>query len=103
MVGSERTFRPVEDSAGLLQAMLDLYWQGLTEPLRFFPAAAMGYAHNREWSLARARKAWDDGFTFKGEGDDPCYRLCFGQVDPFNDDFERIARSVMEPLLHHQL
>ena len=63
----------------------------------------MAYARKQEWNLDRARKAWNDGFAVKGEGDDPCYRLCFGQSEPFNDEFERIARSMLEPLLLHQV
>ena len=100
MVDGSKTFRPVEDAAASLQTLLGLYWEGLTVPLRFFPASAMEYAHKQEWQVGRAIKTWKGGFNFPGEGEDPYYRLCFGQADPFDADFDRIARAVLEPLLH---
>jgi exodeoxyribonuclease V gamma subunit len=62
----------------------------------------MAYAHKEEWDLVRARNKWKEGYNFPGEGEDPCFRLCFGQVDPFNAEFERVARALLEPLLQHQ-
>ncbi|MGD0845128.1 MAG: exodeoxyribonuclease V subunit gamma [Geobacteraceae bacterium] len=97
------TFGPVDNAAGILQIILALYWEGLMKPLRFFPASAMAYAHKQEWDLERARKRWAEGYNFPGEGDDPYYRLCFGQIDPFNAEFERVARTLLEPLLQHQV
>ncbi len=97
------TFGPVDNAAGILQIILALYWEGLMKPLRFFPASAMAYAHKQEWDLERARKRWAGGYNFPGEGEDPYYRLCFGQIDPFNAEFERVARTLLEPLLQHQV
>lgn len=96
------TFGRVENAAGILQTILALYWEGLMKPLRFFPASAMAYAHKQEWDLERARKRWAGGYNFPGEGEDPYYRLSFGQIDPFNAEFERVARTLLEPLLQHQ-
>lgn len=102
MADGTKTFGPVENAAGILQTILALYWEGLIKPLRFFPASAMAYAHKQEWDLERARKRWAEGYNFPGEGEDPYYRLCFGQIDPFNAEFERVARTLLEPLLQHQ-
>ena len=73
----------MEDAGAILQTLLDLYWEGLTTPLPFFPVSAMAYAHKREWNLERAYRAWEDGFHAPGEGNEPSFRLCFGQADPF--------------------
>ncbi|MDD2898036.1 MAG: exodeoxyribonuclease V subunit gamma [Desulfuromonadaceae bacterium] len=102
MADSTVTYGAVEDAAAILQDILELYWEGLTVPLRFFPASSMEYAKKLEWNLERARTKWEDGYAFAGEGADPYYRLCFGCNDPFNADFERVTRTLLTPLLHHQ-
>lgn len=103
MADGSKTFSPVDNAAEILQSILMLYWEGLKKPLRFFPASAMAYAHKQEWDLERARKRWEEGFNSPGEGEDPYFQLCFGQVDPFNAEFERAARTLLEPLLRHQV
>ncbi len=102
MSDGAKSYAPVDNPADILQAILALYWQGLVKPLRFFPASAMAYAHKQEWVLERARKKWEDGYNVPGEGEDLYFRLCFGQVDPFDGEFERVARTLLEPLLRHQ-
>lgn len=101
MADGTTSFRPVEDAAAILITLLEHYWQGLRLPLRFFPVSSMEYAHKLEWKLERAIRAWEGGFKAKGEGEDPAFRLCFGESAPFDDEFQRIARSVLEPLLRH--
>ena len=102
MSDGSNTFAPVEEAAAIIEILLGMYWQGLTTPLRFFPASAMAYADKQKWDLERARGKWADGYNdIPGEGRDPYFRLCFGHGDPFNAEFERIARTLMEPLLQH--
>jgi exodeoxyribonuclease V gamma subunit len=103
MTDSSMKYGPVENAAEILQTILDLYWEGLTAPLRFFPSSSMEYAKKQEWNLDRARTKWEAGYNYPGEGEDPYYRLCFGQVDPFDADFERVSRALLEPLLQHQV
>uniref|UniRef100_A0A831U1N0 Exodeoxyribonuclease V subunit gamma n=1 Tax=Geobacter metallireducens TaxID=28232 RepID=A0A831U1N0_GEOME len=91
------SFGPVEEPLGHLAALLDLYGEGLREPLRFFPRTAAAYA--RKGELSAARTAWEGEFF--PEGNDPYYRLCFGAVDPLDGEFERIARAVFGPLAAH--
>jgi exodeoxyribonuclease V gamma subunit len=98
-----RTFAPVDDAAGILGTILGLYGEGLVRPLRFFPASAMAYSHKESWDLDRARKRWTGEFNVAGEGEDQYFRLCFGEVDPFDDEFERVSRALLEPLLRHQV
>jgi exodeoxyribonuclease V gamma subunit len=98
-----KSWRQVEDASSFLGSILDLYRQGLMSPLRFFPMSSMGYAYKQEWNLERARQKWQEGFnSLPGEGDDPSFKLCFGQVDPFDGEFERVGRTLLEPLLQHQ-
>lgn len=102
MDGKPNAFTRVADPVPLLTALLDLYGEGLTVPLRFFPESSLAYAGKGDWDLDRARKKWEKGFNdFAGEGDDPWFRLCFGEVDPFDPEFERVSRAVFGPLLDH--
>jgi exodeoxyribonuclease V gamma subunit len=104
MTDGSNTFAPVDDAAAILQILLGMYRQGLTAPLRFFPASAMAYADKQKWDLENARNKWTDGFNnIPGEGRDPYFRRCFGHGDPFNAEFEKIARALLEPLLQHQI
>lgn len=104
MTDGSNTFSPVEDAAAILEILLGMYRQGLTAPLRFFPASAMAYADKEKWDLEQARRKWADGYNgIPGEGRDPSFRRCFGRGDPFNAEFEYIARTLLEPLLQHQI
>lgn len=102
MTGDSITFREVGDTSTILLDIFNLYWEGLTTALRFFPESSMAYAHKQAWDIKKAKKKWATGYNdFPGEGDDPYFRLCFGDVDPFDDDFERIARTFFEPLIQN--
>lgn len=102
MADCAKVFGAVNDPDSLLQEIFSLYWEGLSVPLRFFPESALACAHKGGWDVGRARDKWGRGFNdFPGEGDDVWFRLCFGEVDPFTDDFERVSRTVIEPLLKH--
>ncbi len=100
MDGETITFVETPDPSSLLLDILGLYWKGMSAPLRFFPESSMAYARKLEWKVERARAKWEKGYNYyPGEGDDACFQLCFGEVDPFNDDFERVARTLLKPLI----
>jgi exodeoxyribonuclease V gamma subunit len=94
----------VADPRAVLGSILNLYWQGLTAPLPFFPESALAYATAKNpCDLGKARGKWLDGYNgIPGEGSDACFRLCFGKVDPFDAEFERVAHILLEPLLWHR-
>jgi len=88
---------PVKESGECLRLLLDFYWTGLRQPLKFFPRAS--FAYGRKWDLGSARSVWcGDHFP---EGDDPYYQLCFGDTDPLDDEFERVTRAILDPLVQH--
>ena len=98
-------FEPVEEGEAILEGLLSLYWEGLRRPLHFFPESSWTYAQERlsnksasEASLKSARKVWEGGWN-RGESQDLSYRLCFGESDPLDSEFEKIALEVFEPLL----
>lgn len=94
----KQLFRPVGNAPELLQSLLELYRKGTTTPLRFFPESSLAYIKKRE--IEKARKVWNEGFITDGEGSDPHFRRCFGEHEPFDEEFQRIADTVLTPLLH---
>lgn len=76
------TLRPVVDAAAEVQRLLDLYWQGLSAPLPFFPETSRAWAEASGQGKdphEAARRTWEDSFQRDGEGQHPAYRLCFPQ------------------------
>jgi exodeoxyribonuclease V gamma subunit len=105
-------FPPVEDPFAILKDLLDLYWNGLHEPLRFFPETSLIFAEatvtpgkSKRSPSARALEAWV-GNEFperRGESEDPWLRLAFGHDDaPLNQDFEQSALAVFGPILKYR-
>jgi len=48
--------------------------------------------------LRAARSKWSTDYGF-AEGDDPYYRLCFGESDPIDSEFAQLAEAILRPLL----
>ena len=112
LVGSDKVFKapPLVRAPEFLAGLLDLYWKGLTRPLRFFPQTALAYAdavlkqeagRSKQEPIEVARLSWE-GSSFRktpGECEDAYFDLCFRGVDPLDEEFEQTARAVFEPLL----
>jgi len=101
-------YAPVEEGEAILGGLLNRYWEGLREPLPFFPETSLRYAEMRlskgkplDLALEQARKQWEGSEWVRGEVEDPYCQLCFGNRDPLNSAFEEIAVEVFEPLLKH--
>ena len=98
-------YQPLEEGAEVLERLLHLYWQGLTEPLRFFPESSLIFAERvkKGEKISEALKAaqivWE-GSDFapgaSGEGADPYLSLCFNEAGPFADPFREIALAVLD-------
>lgn len=105
VVGNDKaiSFPPVENSDEVLAAILDLYWQGLQSPLRFFPetswafARASGKGLSDSAAMIKARKKWQGDSFAKGEGDDRYYQLCFRNIDPLNLEFRGNSTAFFGP------
>ena len=80
-------------------------------PIPFFPKSSFEYAEQvlrkskpETTALLRAKKKWvgsEFAKTAKGESQDPYYDLCFRQFDPLDEQFQKVAIQVFEPLLAH--
>ena len=103
-------YSPVENSEEILGRLLEEYWAGLVRPLHFFQDCSWEYAHmllekNKpiENALNSARSVWTGSDYSRGECEDPYYQLCFGNTDPLDSEFRRIAEEVFRPFLGHQI
>jgi exodeoxyribonuclease V gamma subunit len=111
-----REYAPPPDTPAALMDLLDLYWQGLNAPLKFFPNTALAFAEAEFKSrqkkpsrtatppLEKARVKWE-GSDFpkrKGEKEDAHFALCFRDADPLDEEFIALARRVFDPILQHE-
>ena len=96
------TLKPVADPKPYLQELLDLYWQGLSAPLPFFPETSRDWAEAAGTGKERdkARLAWEGGFQRNGEGDSPEYRYFFKEVDPLDNRFITLS-ALFGPIFQH--
>lgn len=101
-------FRPVAESRSVLESLLRAYWLGLSEPLHFFPESAREYVRRRregrspDEALACADKTWRTTEWSRGESDNVYYEVAFGNLNPLDENFARLALEVFAPLLEHQ-
>jgi exodeoxyribonuclease V gamma subunit len=110
LVGKDVTYKyqSTPDSTCHLQKLLSLYWQGLTEPLSFFPQTSFAFARelftgrDADQAMKRARIVWEGNNFLQGEKTDPYITLCFRDTDPFNQQFFDLATGIFLPLLEQQ-
>ncbi|MAK65937.1 MULTISPECIES: exodeoxyribonuclease V subunit gamma [unclassified Methylophaga] len=93
--------QPVENPQQLLAELLDIYWQGLHQPIPFLPKTSLAYAAaelnaGKADSEKEAYKAWTSGFT-AGEDADPYHQLLF-QQSPLTDEFQSLSLRVYQPI-----
>jgi len=112
LIGEDRgwEFQPVDNSLDILQNLLNnYYWQGLIQPLSFFPEASQTFAENlkngktEEDAFSRAQNIWQGNDFAMGEAESDYYQLCFGKDNlPLdNEQFKPLAKQFFEPLLAH--
>ena len=98
------SYGPVEKSEDTLKALLAVYRQGLVKPLHFFPRTSFAFAEAmekhgvEEKALAAARRAWESDYG-ASEGDDPYFHLCFGKLDPLDEEFRDLATEIFGAIL----
>jgi exodeoxyribonuclease V gamma subunit len=113
-VNATHHYQSCQFAAAELTALLQVYWQGLRTPLKFFPRSSLAFVkaeHQlainpkaRTNPLAHARAQWE-GNAFQsvpGERDDSSFSLCFGDTMPLDDDFASLARRIIGPILQHE-
>jgi exodeoxyribonuclease V gamma subunit len=101
-------FQPLDNGTHILHDLLQIYWQGLGEPLLLFPEASYAYAHQRltknksqQSALSAARWRWLGNEFQKGESEDPYFKRCFKHTNPLGSEFEKMAVEIFSHLLEH--
>jgi len=101
-------YKPVSDSRGKLEQLLNLYQRGLTEPLPFFPESSFAYAKgvyqgkNRQENLTRAKSKWEgNAFAGRAEKEDPYNMLCLRDINLSEADFADLAEEFFLPVLKY--
>ncbi len=110
LLAADGTWRyaPVASPAKILEQMANLFLKGLEKPLPFFPETSLVYARliiekkrQETYAMEKARERWL-GNEFRpgtGEGEEEYYRLCFGNTNPLDEVFRRLALDFYTPLL----
>jgi exodeoxyribonuclease V gamma subunit len=100
MIASNSTLEllPVEHAAETLSNLLDLYCEGMTRPLPFFPQTSWAFLKEGE---QKAERSWngDQRMSIPGERDNQAVALCWGSEDPWGEEFSSLAERVYGPLL----
>ncbi len=98
-------FGPPSQPRESLAALLDLYWEGLSRPLKFFPRTSWEYGRlvwgagkPKEEGLRAAVKTWRGNDFSPGEGEAPGYRICFGAGEPLDEEFAGTAETVLKEI-----
>jgi exodeoxyribonuclease V gamma subunit len=103
------TFGRVSSARAVLQTLCELFSEGLTLPLHFFPDSGMAYiATERSGKGDPFKKAnekwkgiWQPNEKPRGEKDDVFIARCVDGPDPLNERFVELARLIFGPLLEH--
>ena len=92
------TLAPLTNAADLLSDLLQLYREGLRQPLPFFPQVSWLFVTAGK-EKAEARWNGNDYSKQPGESSEPAIAICFGDTDIFNCEFELLTRRIFDPLL----
>jgi exodeoxyribonuclease V gamma subunit len=114
VLGTESLWRfaPLAEPLPVLEQLLELYWAGLREPLKFFPESSYAFAaadykvrqgtqgRTSKEPIVFAQEKWNgNDFGAPGEGENEYVSLFFRNSDVLDGDFEDHARTVFDPLL----
>jgi exodeoxyribonuclease V gamma subunit len=89
----------------ILEDLCQLFWEGLRRPLPFFPDSALALVEAERAGapnpLKKAAAKWRGGYDIEGEKEKAENRKLFGQGDPLNGEFIKLAKRIWGPLAEH--
>lgn len=95
---------PVANPAQTLEALLNIYWQGLRWPLKFFPRTSLAFidgADNND-PFQKAEQIWKGSEKSWGDVMDPYNQLVFRGTSPLDKEFAELAEGILKPILAHR-
>ena len=112
LAGKDKIYKylPVSHSSTYLEQLLSLYWQGLSEPLHFFPRTSFVFAREiykgkgEQEALLKAKIEWEGNlYNTAAEKNDLYNSLCFKNMDLANTIFMDQAQKIFLPVFEHQI
>ena len=99
-------FAAVEDPKALLSQLLELYWQGIHQPISLLNNTSYAFAKttlNKTKASADTAmlNAWQGGQYSAAEADDVYHQQLYANHSPLNDAFKDLALAVYEPIHTH--
>jgi exodeoxyribonuclease V gamma subunit len=91
------TLAPLDNAAAILGDLLELYREGLTRPLPFFPQVSWLYL-TEGMDKAKARWSGDDHAPYPAESAEPSFFICFGDTNPLGQEFRELSQKVFAPM-----
>ena len=112
LAGKDKIYQylPVSQSSTYLEQLLSMFWQGLSEPLHFFPRSSFVFAREvykgkgEQEALLKAINEWEGTvFNKVAEKNDPYNSLCFKNMDLANTLFMNQSKKIFLPVFEHQI
>jgi len=99
-------FLPGSGGTGALDDLVDLYREGLTRPLPFFPESAWTYANaldgGEDNALRKASGVFAGSDYLRGESEDVWILSCFRRTGSLDTEFKDLATRILTPLMAAQ-
>jgi exodeoxyribonuclease V gamma subunit len=102
-VATDRTIllHPPQEPEKLLFQLLELYFQGLSQPLHFYPETSCAWFLAAEDKKTRAAEtSWDGGYQRKGEKEDAAYQIGLRGDSALDKNFI-VLTQILSPLFKH--
>ncbi|MCK5097843.1 MAG: exodeoxyribonuclease V subunit gamma, partial [Desulfobacteraceae bacterium] len=100
------SFSHIDNSKEILKDLLQIYWDGLKRPIHFSPESSCTYVNailkekkSSQSALMKASDNWLGSDFIFGELENPYNHLCFKYANPLDENFEKLALDVFEPLI----
>lgn len=103
-LGTGFKLMPVDNPKVILEELLNVYWQGLRWPLKFFPRTSLAFMEGADKSdpFQRAEQAWKGSEKSWGDVMDPYNQLVFRDSTPLDKEFAEFAECIFKPILAHR-
>jgi len=102
-VATDRTvlLHPIQNPEKELKQLLDLYFEGLSHPLHFYPETSWAWCKEADGKKAQAAETrWNGGYWQKGEKDDIAYKIGLRNDSALDPKFIELSQ-ILDPLFIH--
>jgi len=93
---------PAAEAQQHLLELLELRREALCRPLAFFPETSLAFARKElegESGMGEAKKKWMGGPYGRPESEEESFAICFGEAEPFTEEFVLLSKQIYGPLL----